>query len=497
MTLILAGIIMVSIIGTGYVLVQEAQKALLEEKQHKLYALAKIMDDSLEKTFDEILEEAGALNSTREEKIKILNRKLSKITDIIATSESGVGIGYYSKDLDAIITYGPSKDLGHKVGQSISITHQGREVMRTGDKIVQTAKLVRGKIMNCMQPLIRNGKTIGYIWSNELVENINIQIQQMLNRFYLVVLIGLILSFAGTTFIANNIASKVNVIKHGLKNIQKDLYCRIAPMGGEIGEIVVAVNEMAGALTERKKLEEQMQRADRMATLGEIAAGVAHEIRNPLTAVRGFVQLIDEEFSEKDSRREFTRIILKEVNRLNRIVEELLYYARPSESHSILVDLNQVLEYSLRLVNFENSKTKVNILRQYDSQIPLVSVDEEQIKQVFLNLMINSRQAVKKNGQIRVITGMSVDRKSVKIVIADNGSGIKKENIKRLFDPFFTTREKGTGLGLAVVQKIVELHGGQVYAESIFGKGASFTVYLPIKKTDGTNGMESKENTGC
>ena len=482
MTLILAAVIMVSIMGTGYMLVQEAKKTLLEEKQHKLFALAKLMDDALQQTFAEILERAGASSGTREEKINVLNKELSRFTDFIAGAEPGIGVGYYSKDLDAIITYGPSDDLGQKMGQSISQTHQGREVMRSGEKIVQTGKLVRGAIMNCMLPIIRNGQTIGYIWSNELLEDINIQIEKMLKRVYLVILIGLAVSFICTTFIANMIASKVNRIKNGLKQIQKDLNHRISPVGGEIGEIVVAINEMADALTERKKLEEQMQRADRMASLGEIAAGVAHEIRNPLTTIRGFVQFIDEDFPENDSRHEFTGIITKEVDRLNRIVEELMFYARPSETQAIQVDLNQILEYSLRLANFDGSKNKVQILEEYDRQLPLVSVDGEQIKQVFLNLMINSRQAVATDGEIKVTTRISDNKEFVEVVIADNGSGIKPENLKRLFDPFFTTRETGTGLGLAVAQKIVELHGGQIEAESTLGKGSSFSVYLPINR---------------
>lgn len=482
MTLVLAGVMMASIIGTGYVLVLEAKKALLEEKQHKLFALAKLMDDSLKQTFDEIIENAGAGSASRIKKIRILNRELSRFTDFIAAAEPGIGVGYYSKDLDAIITYGPSDDLGQKMGESISLTHQGRVVMQTGEKKVQTGKLVRGAIMNCMLPIIRNGKTIGYIWSNELLEDINTQIQQMLKRFYLTILAGLAISFFGTTFIANNLASKVNTIKNGLKEIQKDLDHRISPVGGEIGEIAVAVNEMAGALGERKKLEEQMERADRMASLGEIAAGVAHEIRNPLTTIRGFVQLIDEDFPENDSRHEFTGIIIREVDRLNRIVEELVFYAKPSQSQVIPVDLNQILEYSLRLANFKGSKSTIILQEHYDSHLPLISVDGEQIKQVFLNLIINSRQAVEADGKIGVLTRISADKASVEVVISDNGSGIEPENLKRLFDPFFTTRETGTGLGLAVAQKIVELHGGQIRVESTPGNGSAFSVYLPINR---------------
>ena len=492
--LVMALVIMATLMGTGYVLLRDAQYTLMEEKQVKLFAFAKLLDISLDRTYNQILEEKGLQNASREEKIRALNEELKEVTDFVAHSEPGIGVGYYSKELDAIITYGPSEELGHNVGQPIAATHQGREVMRTGEEIIQTADLVRGEIMNCMHPIIRNGETIGYIWSNELVEDINIQMNQLQFRFRLTIFLGVVLAFVGAALIADSVVSRVNMIKHGLRQIQDDLDYRFPALPGEVGEIGEAINEMAAALGERRRLMVQMQRADRLAALGEIAAGVAHEIRNPLTSIKGFVQLIEEELSAEDPRLEYTQIVIREVDRMNRIINELLYYARPSESEKISGSINRIIEDTLFLINIKTINPKVQVHTQLNSELPNLCIDVEQIKQVFMNLLINSIQAIEKSGEINLETSLTPDGKLVRIAIRDTGKGIKPENLKKLFDPFFTTRDKGTGLGLAVVQKIVEMHRGYVEVESQPGQGTTFTVFLPLSGGERINEGFKKED---
>ena len=333
--LLLTGMIVLSVPGTGYFLMMNAQNAILKEKQNKLFALAKLMDLRLKGSFDEILLSAGSQDAPRSRKIALLNSILRADTDAIADAEPGIGVGYYSRQLDAIITYGPSRELGHKVGQSISQTHQGRRVMETGQKMVQTAVLVRGNIMNCMYPVIRDKETIGYIWANELVEDINHQTEKLRNKFYAIIFMGVLISFVVSTLIAGAVANKVKLVKNGLKAIQEDLDYRIISRKGEIGEIITAINEMAAALSKRKK-----------------------QFLNPL---------------------------------------------------------------------------------------PVIPIDEEQIRQVFINLIINAAQAMENGGQLLITTETTADD-FIRIHIEDSGHGIEQENIKRLSDPFFTTRENGTGL---------------------------------------------------
>lgn len=497
LSLIMTVVILISILGTSYVLMRNARSALLEEKQVKLFAFAKLLDIALVKTYDEILQDKGLLDASREEKIRALNEELREITDYVANSEPGIGVGYYSKELDAIITYGPSNELGYYVGQPISTTHQGREVMRTGQAMVQTAFLVRGEIMNCMLPIQRGDEVIGYIWSNELVEDINNQINRLEYRFRLTIFFGILFSMVGAALIIDSVLSKVDLIKRGLKEVQKDLDYRLKPISGEMGEIVDAINEMAAALSQRKRLMEQMQRADRLAAIGEVAAGIAHEIRNPLTAIKGFIQLFEEELPEDDPKLVYTLIINREVDRMNKIISELLYYARPSEPQQVLVNINDVLESALFLVNFKTIKPKIKVTKNYNQSLPLISVDEEQIKQVFLNLIINSTQAIDTAGEIKLETDITADEKYVVAVVSDTGKGIAQSNLKKLFDPFFTTREKGTGLGLAVVHKIIELHEGQIEVESQVGQGTTFRLYLPVRREVVQDAQQSETDIGC
>lgn len=474
-------ILAVSAIGTGVALIQEAEDVMIQEKRNKLFALARFLDADLSGTFDDILQKENALDASSSDKVAILNQALAPVTDLVARSEPGVGVGYYSRKLDAIITYGPSDTLGHKVGQAISSTHRGRVVMETSTPDVQTARLVRGEIMNCMFPIVRNGEAIGYIWANELVDDINVQLGKMRIPFYIAMAVGIIFSFFGTGVIAHMVASRISEIKEGIKKIETDGTHRIAPMGGELGEIATSINAFAQGLEERRRIEARIQRTDRLAALGEIAAGVAHEIRNPMTSIKGFVQLMDKSFEEDDGRRGYTRIIVEEVDRLNSMVQELLYYARPCESLKVAVDINRILADTLLLVNLQATRQQVEISMSYGENLSKVQVDQEQIKQVFLNLLINAIQAVDEGGLIHVESRAT--KEGVCITVEDNGKGIPQEHLKRLFDPFFTTRDDGTGLGLAVVQKIIDLHHGSLGVTSQQGEGTRFRVTLPAEES--------------
>lgn len=489
--LTMAAVLLIVIPGTGYFMMRSAQDALLDEKQSKLFALAAVMDEGLALSFEDMLDRNGLVRASRDEKIHFLNQSLREYTDAVARAQDGVGVGYYAAGLDAIITYGPSQDLGIKVGQSIAGDHLGREVMRTGSQMVQTASLVRGEIMNCMRPIIRNGRVTGYIWANELVEDINLQMEKMKRQFYFVIVFGLLVSVAAASLMADYLSVKFMVIKDGLRRIQKDLTARIPHMAGEIGEIGSAINDMARALEERKRLEYQMERADRLAALGEIAAGVAHEVKNPITSVKGFIQLIEEDIADDDPNHEYITIAITEIERLDRIVEQLLYYSRPSESRKIRVDIGRIIDSVLPLAGFRFEKTGIELVTRYEDDLPDVLVDEEQIRQVLLNLIINSTQAMDAGGCLTISAGRDAGGKGITVAVRDTGRGIAPENLDKLFNPFFTTRPDGTGLGLAVSHRIMELHGGEISVARVRAGGTVFTLWLPLAAASETDDPEA------
>lgn len=244
--------------------------------------------------------------------------------------------------------------------------------------------------------------------------------------------------------------------------------------GKGVGALAVMID-----LREKRLLEAQVLQANRLAGLGELAAGVAHEIRNPLTAIKGYTQVLDEELSEEDPKREYTAVIVKEVNRLDRIVRELLVFARPAASRFEWVTIQDVLEETLVLVDHAALRRRIDLQKDYAEHVR-AEVDKEQVKQIFLNLVLNAVQAIPDDGVVRISTRTEKDH--IRICVADSGVGILPEHEAKLFDPFFTTRENGTGLGLAIVHQLVELHQGEVVVNSQRGTGTEFQVRLPIQQ---------------
>lgn len=467
-------------LASSFFITHRTEEALVWEKQQKLFGVTRILDRYLEGTYDDILNQKIANPLTREERIGILNRALSEYTDQIASAYPGIGVGYYSKELDAIITYGPSSLYANTVGQTINLEHQGRTVMETGEDLVQEGSLVRGNIMNAMHPILREGRAIGYIWANEFTEDIKAQVNEMQRSIYWASLTGLLLGLFGVGMIVDSLTKGINQIKTGVLHLQEDLDYRLPHMDGEMGEVSGVINSLAGELAARKKLEEQVQRAERLAAVGEIAAGLAHEVRNPLMSIRGFAQLLQEE-NPKGEQNAYLDIIVRETERMNRLIEKLLFYARPSANCLEEIDLNAVIANSLLLVDSQLRQRQIRILLRLSHEVPAVFANEEQLKQVLLNIFINALQAIGEKGQIRVSSRYIRREKQVQVSVVDSGGGIPAENMERIFDPFFTTKEQGTGLGLSVAFRLMETWGGSVRAYSKTGQGSKFLLIFPVK----------------
>jgi len=239
-------------------------------------------------------------------------------------------------------------------------------------------------------------------------------------------------------------------------------------------------------LTERKRLEEQVNRADRLATLGELMAGVAHEIRNPLTSIKGFLQYFQNAGTDKE-RAVYLPMLLKEADRMNRIIETLLYFSKPCQAMAAPTDLAKVLQETLLLVQSRGKSHGIVFDTRIPGRLPLVNLDGEQFKQVFLNLLVNSLQAMENEGCIQVKARYLAKTDEVEIIFADTGPGIPEDIRDKVFDPFFTTKQTGTGLGLAVVQRIVAAQGGSISIEDNEGGGALLRIIIPrnIRRGDG------------
>jgi signal transduction histidine kinase len=236
-------------------------------------------------------------------------------------------------------------------------------------------------------------------------------------------------------------------------------------------------------LKKMKEMEDQVQLAERLSSLGHLAAGVAHEIRNPLNAIGMGLQRLKREFlprdeSKKDEYLAFTELILKEIRRVNEIVEQFLSLSRPFPLEQKQGSLDKLLQNLIVLFREEASPQGIAVQEAIDSGLPLIKMDEERLTQVFINIMKNGIQAMEHGGTLRVEAHVIKDR--IRVVISDSGPGIPPDQMEKIFNYYYTTKEKGVGLGLPIAHRIVEAHGGQLDVESRVGSGTKVTVTLPV-----------------
>ncbi|EOW1330208.1 two-component system sensor histidine kinase ZraS [Klebsiella aerogenes] len=229
----------------------------------------------------------------------------------------------------------------------------------------------------------------------------------------------------------------------------------------------------------RQQLQEAMARKEKLLALGHLAAGVAHEIRNPLSSIKGLAKYFAERTPPGGEAQELALVMAKEADRLNRVVSELLELVRPAHLNYQPVDINALIHHSLQLVSQDAQSRGIALQFTPRPELTSIKADPDRLNQVLLNLYLNAMQAIGRGGVIHV-SASEADRQRVKIVVKDSGKGMSDEELQAIFTPYFTTKADGTGLGLAVVQNIIEQHGGTIRAESQPGAGAIFTLWLPV-----------------
>jgi signal transduction histidine kinase len=240
-------------------------------------------------------------------------------------------------------------------------------------------------------------------------------------------------------------------------------------------------------ITSLKHMEKRMLDAEKWVVLGRLAASIAHEIRNPLVAIRGLAEVIGETL--EGEHKEHIRVIIGEVHRLNNVVEQLLHLSRPEQTRLETISLRQMLQELLVLLRHEAAKTRVSLSADFPPEDCPISIDSEKIKQAFLNIMLNGIQAMPDGGELHITLSQGDnspenDPEDLVVAFQDTGIGIPLENLERIFDPFFTTRATGTGLGLAMARKIFDLHHGRIEVSSISGQGTTVRCILPLRNPE-------------
>lgn len=247
--------------------------------------------------------------------------------------------------------------------------------------------------------------------------------------------------------------------------------------GGEMGSVLLIKD-----LREIRDLQEKVHRSERLASLGRLAAGVAHEIRNPLSSIKGFAQYFAKRFSGNHQDQGYARVMVKEVDRLNRVITDLLDFAGSREPRREPQRLEMIADQALKLLAPDLDARKVSVVKDYESGLPEVPVDRDRIVQVFINLMLNAIESMEAGGEIRIGLHRCGPPPAVEASVADTGCGISEGDLEQVFEPFFSRKKKGTGLGLAIVHQIIESHRGDIRVESRPGGGTTFRIRLPLEE---------------
>ena len=322
------------------------------------------------------------------------------------------------------------------------------------------------------------------------------EIRQVSTNTLIFVIVGIFLTVSVGIFFAKSIESSIKEVIVGTQAVRKgDLSYKIKIDSiDEIGQLADAFNSMTREL---KQSQEHLISSEKLASLGTMAAGMAHEIKNPLVSLRTFTQLLPQRYEDAEFRQKFSQVVPAEIDKINKIAESLLRFGRPHKPELTTANVNEILEEIIALFDNEARKNNVRITTKL-AELPKITADAGQLSQAFVNIILNSIQAMNKGGELTVKTDVGEiiklgpaspetpeqeEAKAVKVVfveISDTGVGIPEENLKSIFDPFFTTKEVGgTGMGLPITLRIIEEHHGSIKVRSQVGKGTTFLITIP------------------
>lgn len=254
----------------------------------------------------------------------------------------------------------------------------------------------------------------------------------------------------------------------------------ISPLRNSEGQIIGA-SRICRDITELKKTEERLFLAERLSSLGELTAGVAHELRNPLSGIKINTQILSRKKDLSAAERRILKSTQEGIEKIQKIVDDMLNFARPKAANFKAERINELIAHCLNIIQDKIRRTNISLIFEKEENLPSLFIDAHQIQQVLINLMLNALQAMEKGGTLTIRSARQ-DNDGVKIEVRDTGVGIPKEHLKKIFDPFFTTKSEGTGLGLSISLKILQSHGATLEVQSVVGSGSVFTIHFPPER---------------
>jgi len=368
-----------------------------------------------------------------------------------------------------------------RISQEVSTGIQS--VIATGDKIVRVGRTWDDEFLECLRPVRVNGEIVAVVWAEQMMHPIFAKSYHFRKVTRYTTLVIFCFSLLGVLAVVLNLTRYINAIKEGLEKLEQDINYRMQPLPGEMGQITKAINKMGEGLAERQELREKLRQNDFLAALGRLVTGIAHELRNPLGVLMATVEVMEEDLKDCNGIKDYAERIKKQVDRQSNTVNELLDFGRPDDGVLETLDINELLHNVVDFAKPLLQKNNVNLLIKMDENMPKIVGSAEKLQQVFLNLIINAIQAMPYGGSIILVS--RTEENDIIVVVEDTGKGIPEEDLVHIFEPFYTTKDGGCGLGLAISNQVVRIHGGEIVARSTPGKGTKMTVYLPSKKGEG------------
>ncbi|MDR0875392.1 MAG: response regulator [Clostridiales Family XIII bacterium] len=479
-----------------------SQTTITKEKEQKLTAFAEYLVINLgDRTYEDILAEHGALDASHEEKIAVLNEELKTVPDELAAAYTGLGVGYYSRDLDAIVAYGPSSQFQETVGTPIAENHPGRTVMRENKSSVRSGAMVRGKIMNAMFPIEKNGEVIGYTWANELTTDIEKQFNEVTQGILLLICAFYVIAVTIAILLSRRTMRDVNRIVKGVRELSSDHTKVLKKANGELGEVVDSINTMVADIAQAHKEHEALLMAE-AANLAQrdFLARMSHEIRTPMNGVLGMTHMAQNAKTE-EQRMEYLDKIHSSASLLLGIINDILDFSKIEAGKMELerrpFDLGEVIENIGDLIRPRVSEKDLDLVILKDESVPDMAIgDGLRLSQVLLNLLGNAVKFTKEGSitlSIRAQTTADGDLR-IDCSVRDTGIGMDAEQAAHVFTPFTqadssTARQfGGTGLGLSISKALVELMGGGITVTSEPCGGSDFSFYVLFAPYDGEAG---------
>lgn len=337
------------------------------------------------------------------------------------------------------------------------------------------------------KPIVNDSTIVGVVWVRIHIENELpiIKLKQVVN----VVAIIAILGFLVLMLVSALWGGEIQGIKMDLENIRQDPSLRLKKRWGIFGYISANINEMLDKIEKdnrkQHKLERQLNQKEKLASLGNMIAGVAHEVKTPLAIIKTRIQMWELELQKNSDIAEHIspesmKMVIDEINRLSNLVKRLLIFSRPIDKKMKLTEINKLISQVVNFVCLDRGNSLITIEQELDENLPLIPTDENSIKQVLMNVLDNSMEAMPEGGIIKMVSKMEPGNEKLTIEISDSGEGIPDELINKIFEPFFTSKTTGAGLGLAISYEIVKAHNGEINFSKNGERGTRCTIKLPL-----------------